>query len=341
MKCCSNCFGDRGLKQEIRFRSDETGRCSYCASKDQSLVKPTELSEFFGILTNTYRPSNKGKTLAKWLKEDWALFDAMDIAHTTELLEAILNDSEIVRKTFLPTEINETDSLEQWKRFREELMYENRFFPKNFPEEKKERLKSWLENLIIGSEEMPSIWYRARIQKENRDYELSEMGAPERRRAKHGRANPAGIPYLYLGSTPTTVVSEVRPHPGQVLSVAENTLPNDLKIIDLRNPRKLVSPFQLGDEEDIVRLRADIPFLEQLGKELKTPVLPTAAAIDYLPSQYLCELIKNSGYDGVIYDSSVSDGINLALFYPERATGISVSKYMVSNVSVESNPIES
>lgn len=82
-------------------------------------------------------------------------------------------------------------------------------------------------------------------------------------------------------------------------------------------------------------MRADIPFLERLGNELTRPVLPKSAAIDYIPSQYLCEFIKKSGYDGVIYKSSVSEGINLALFDPNKATGSKVTPYRIDRVAVD------
>lgn len=64
-------------------------------------------------------------------------------------------------------------------------------------------------------------------------------------------------------------------------------------------------------------------------------MLPQGAALDYIPSQYLCEFIKHSGFDGVVYRSSVSDGINLALFDLGKARGGSVEPYLVSRVSVD------
>jgi hypothetical protein len=85
-------------------------------------------------------------------------------------------------------------------------------------------------------------------------------------------------------------------------------------------------------------LRADIAFLERLGEELTRPVLPRGAAIDYVPSQYLCEFIKKSGYDGVVYRSSVSAGINLALFDPSRAVPGVVATYSVDSVTVVVRP---
>ncbi|WP_244510957.1 RES domain-containing protein [Mesorhizobium sp. LCM 4576] len=52
------------------------------------------------------------------------------------------------------------------------------------------------------------------------------MGAPPKRRSSHGRANPAGIPYLYLGSLPETAAAEIRPHTGEVACVADFTIPD-------------------------------------------------------------------------------------------------------------------
>ncbi|HBU0449055.1 TPA: RES family NAD+ phosphorylase, partial [Klebsiella pneumoniae] len=77
--------------------------------------------------------------------------------------------------------------------------------------------------------------------------------------------NPTGIPYLYLGSMPDTAISEIRPHTGEIATVAEFEIPEELIIVDLREPRKHVSPFVLSDAQEIGKMRADIPFLEKLG----------------------------------------------------------------------------
>lgn len=135
----------------------------------------------------------------------------------------------------------------------------------------------------------------------------------------------------------------MRPHTGEICCVAEFRLAENLRLIDLRDPRTRLSPFSYGDEDKIGALREDLALLARLGDELTRPVLPSGAAIDYVPSQYLCELIKNApyegvqraGYDGVLYSSSVGGGINLALFDPTCATGGEVVLRRVNRVAVE------
>ena len=266
------------------------------------------------------------------MKDDWQLFShqRMDIAHAKELLGEILDDGEIVRGSFSPSASYISEGLAQWDKLRDEMMYANRWFLDVAID--LDRLRQLLDMLLAPT--LPQRWYRARIRTEDKGFPVEEMGAPPKRRSSHGRANPAGIPYLYLGSLPDTAVAEIRPHTGEFACVADFMIP-EIKAVDLRNPRKLVSPFILTDASEIGQLRADLPFLERLGEELTRPVQPAGAAIDYIPSQYLCEFIKKSGFDGVVYRSSVSDGINLALFNPEQAVGGGVELYNVAKVSVQ------
>jgi hypothetical protein len=340
MKCCAGCFGDRGLRKDLiparSFKLGiEIGRCSYCESENVAILAPAQLAEYFELLISAYRPDSKGKLLIQWFREDWGMFEhpRMDDPRAKDLLSEILDDGEIVRQTFLPSDALEADRLGQWERLRDELMYHNRFFPD--VDIDLDRLKELLNHLKLNADEIPDLWHRARIQIGDTAFSVGDMGAPPRRIASHGRANPAGIPYLYLGSTQATAISEIRPHTGEIACVADFRTPLDLKLVDLRRPRKMVSPFLLADAEDIGRMRNDLPFLERLGEELTMPVLPQAAAIDYTPSQYLCEFIKKCAYDGVIYRSSVSDGINLALFDPSRAQSGAVTQYRVARVSVD------
>lgn len=331
--CCPECFDDHALRDELFPSLDpDHGTCDFCGTADTQLVEPFKLANYFEILINVYEPSEGGKLLVEWMKEDWQLFShsCMDTAHAKELLGEILDDGEIVRKGFIPSSNSISEGLAQWDKLRDEMMYANRWFLDVAID--LDRLYELLGMLLAS--QLPRQWYRARIRTQDEGLRIENMGAPPKRRSSHGRANPAGIPYLYLGSLPETATAEIRPHTGEIACVADFNIP-EIKAVDLRNPRKLVSPFILSESSAISQLRADLPFLERLGEELTRPVQPTGAAIDYIPSQYLCEFIKKSGFDGVVYRSSVSDGINLALFDPQKAVGGEVELYSVSRVSVE------
>lgn len=334
-KCCPNCFGDRGLENYL-FQTLATeladGDCDYCGDSSDKLVEPSELSDVFELLVESYEEAEDGVSLVANFKEDWGLFShiKMDEAHAKELLSDILNDGEIVRKPFKPLAAAEGSEVGDWFELREELRFKNRYFLDE--KIKEERLKHLLEFLL--SEPLDKTWFRARISADNRPFDAPSMGAPPKGAASHGRANPAGIPYLYLASDENTAISEIRPHTGEFATVAEFELGEGLTIVDLRSPKTLVSPFIFESSDEIIQLRADLPFLESLGHELTRPVLPRSAATDYVPSQYLCEFIKKQGFDGVLYTSSVGTGKNLALFDTEAADCGQISVFSVTSVEI-------
>lgn len=334
MRCCANCIGDRVLAaQVIPTYSDEAGTCSYCQSKNVLLIEPIKLRDKFELLIDTvYIQAANGKSLTEHLKKDWDLFNhsAMDEANAQRLLADILDDGQLVREKFIPKEEGNSTNLDLWNNFKYNIKHKNRFFLNEKLDES--LFRTLLASLERKPLEISTTWYRARIQ-ESELIPLGMMGSPPEKLSTHGRANPAGIPYLYLATNPDTAISEIRPHTGQHASVATFTISDSLILIDLRNPRSTASPF-IDITEEILILRNNISFMEHLGNELTRPVLPHLAATEYIPSQYLCEFIKKEGYDGVIYKSSVGTGTNLALFDQSNARPISVIQYYVARVAV-------
>lgn len=333
--CCAECFGDRHLRGEvIPALSERTGRCSYCETTKQRLILPRSLSDQFGAVIGVYVPDDEGgRPLVEWLMDDWLIFNTPSMSEEKAqiLLAEILDDGEIVRRNFSPSAQCQTVNLDRWQDLKQELQHRNRFFPDS--DFDKERLAELLGQLLLDPADLPSEWFRARIAKDGTPFGADKMGAPPKMLAGQGRANPAGIPYLYLASNTETAVAEVRPHPGETVCVANFNTPDNLKIADLRNPRASISPFQF-DDSDLPALRGDIEFLENLGAELTRPVVPTAAAINYIPSQYLCEFIKKQGFDGVAYASSIEAGMNLALFNPDVDAATDVQTVVIESVNV-------
>lgn len=333
--CCPECIGDNYLRREIiPSIVKEHGTCSYCGSQSQPLVMPADLRSRFEPLIDAYTPDDNGQPLVEWLRRDWGMFDhaRMDNTYAKDLLGEILDDGNIVRQNFAALTRTKTRVLEKWEELRMELMHKNRFFPVTTID--MDRLSRLLPSLAIYEDEVPKIWYRARVQQTADVYSVDQMGCPPKHLASHGRANPAGIPYLYVASQEITAISEVRPHAGETVTIARVNLPT-LQIIDLRSPRKTFSPFSLPYEDTLDSFREDLDFLEKLGEELSRPVLQKSAAYDYIPSQYLCEFVKKCGYDGVMYKSATEGGVNLALFDHTRANIIDVSSRYILKISVK------
>ncbi|KRC52352.1 hypothetical protein ASE16_04820 [Leifsonia sp. Root227] len=331
--CCAECFNDSFLREFISDKlNSKLGVCGYCRVANVALVEPSVLRESFENLLAIYETNPDGLPLPALLRRDWGLFSGpvmRDDPAAKELLADIFDDGEIVRKRYLASGKHSATSLARWDELRVEMMHGNRWFLEQKIDY--DRLRELLDYLIVDPTTLSPSWHRARIVSDD-PFPLDRMGAPPSKKAGHGRANPAGIPYLYLGSTPTTAVSEMRPHTGELACVAEFEIPS-MKTVDLRAPRARISPFELNDDE-VGQMHADLPLLERLGDELTRPVLPQGAPFEYVPSQHLCEFIKSCGFDGVVYRSSVSDGINLALFHPDQATGVSVDQYNVTKVEV-------
>jgi hypothetical protein len=333
MDCCAHCFEDRFLtRQIVEHAEGHDGDCHFCGSTNVRLLDASLLREYFEPLVGAYIDNSTGQPIVEQLKSDWCLFGNMADAAATALLAAILDAADIADRRILPLLPDSGDPIERWHQFREELKFQNRFFPRVTVD--LDRLGELLNFLVIELQVPQPPMFRARVSEDGCIYEPAAMGPPPHELSTHGRANPAGIPYLYLASDVDTAIAETRPHPGEQVCVAEFTLSASVKLADLRDPRRTISPFSLGDEQEISLLRKDMGLLCQLGEELTRAVVPRVAHLEYLPSQYLCEFIKYRGFDGVVYRSSAASGSNFAFFNPAIALAGTVKLFRVTHIDV-------
>jgi hypothetical protein len=340
MHCCANCFGDSFLDRRIPELSAKIGNCDFCEQKGVTVVEPAKLLDYFQSISSIYSESDssEAKLLVLWFKEDWQIFSSLTQIQAQSLLGEVLNDGEVVRKTHAPRIVQERAAVEKWQSFREEIIWKNRFFFQH--ELDLDRLKALFDTYLEADlSRFSNTIYRARIQSSNLVIPANQMGRPPADRAKNGRANPVGIPYLYAASSSDTAIAETRPHPGDLVSVARYTVIPSLRLLNLINPKKTISPFGVDDEDKLAALRYDLEFLCHLGSELSKPILPRVADLEYLPTQYLCEFIKNSGYDGVIFQSSISEGVNIALFDDSKVQVQEVSQYEVTQLRYENRQV--
>ncbi|MCC5907834.1 MAG: RES family NAD+ phosphorylase [Balneolaceae bacterium] len=351
MKCCANCFDDIELTGFIISNSTETGDCDFCGSKNTNLIDPREFEEKFLLLINVYVPvieSNldgvEPALLHEKLQKEWGIFsEKINADETVDLLKNILGDifdgddalfdAPVERKVVL-FDLDEADVLEkEWDKFVHEITSINRYF---LGEQIDLKL---LENLFRNHEKIYSkgkLFYRARIS-DKKGFELNEMGKPPAKNSVSGRANPVGIPYLYVSTNKDTVLYESRATHLDFITIAEFKLKERLNVVQLRQIENL-SPFTHEDKlEDYLKYQK---YIKRLEIELSKPLRRHDRKLEYLPTQYLCEYVKSLGYDAIEYGSSLHDGgVNLAIFNDDKLEGKNVEVHEVVSVELDTEVV--
>lgn len=156
-------------------------------------------------------------------------------------------------------------------------------------------------------------------------YNAKESEAPPADYIEAGRANPDHIRYLYLSEDIDTPIYEVRPTIGQTVSVARFKVKENLRIFDLT--------VQLSDKYE--NPDYELPSLfNSIGKMFSKPY--NGQPIEYIPTQYVAEEIKNMGFDGIRFRSSLnSGGINIMLFSDENCKPFGSDLVTVQNILLD------
>lgn len=242
-----------------------------------------------------------------------------------------MNDSEFGSYA-LPKEVQDS-----YMEISNHLRYKSRFsLPKH--------LSSLVDNFVkrkmergLKVIEKDTTFFRARIGEPGilDLFTLDDMGAPPPGKASSGRINPEGIPYLYLADSPDTAISEVRPWKRARISVATFRTIRPVKIVSLSAGDGLNSEIT---EADIEKAEVQREIMEMMnGIILKALYFAFPAHHNdkhaYLASQYIAELFKESGVDGLEYDSVLNEGgVNTAFFDVASASCIKVDGYMIQSV---------
>jgi len=335
--CCPDCFNHDFIKEFIKANQVKTGKCSFCLSSDVPLIKPGLLSDSFQPLIDLYQVSPSGNSFVERLQEDWFVFSCrLTDNKKTKLLSLIADDSAFKDMLFESRYSHSSTFLSGWEEFKLELQHENRFFPKKAIDT--EQIKELIDYLLLENKNNPKFIYRARKNRENKEYSITEMGKPPIEKASDGRANPKGISYFYGASDEKTAIAETRPYKSEIISVCKFRFKGQIKLVDLRSPLLSISPFEMDDDGLVMLHNEHMPFLKHLSLSLSIPVLPYNKDLEYLPTQYLCELIKNKGFDGIVFKSSLGAGDNYVIFHDDVLVGKKVEYYR--NDEILLNPVK-
>ena len=362
--CCTECFRDPYIRERIN-ETGVDGDCLRCGCNKVKVVSPGELTELFDPIVDQFMISAVGQDrlpsdelfdttpLLDCIEQEFGTFfsDRLDLADNCRtLFEEIVNYDRLqgdpkdmewldLNDAWVPKsdEFTYRSPEDLWTIFAHHLQYERRFIPDEYDHEIIPP-QDWLPEFLVGLTRPingSSNWFRCRdvvVQtgKVVEPLPLCKMGAPPRELAIAGRANPHGIRFLYLSSDEVTSVAEKRAAKGQLVSVAKFIMKADARVIDLTRVPYLDSPF--GKSEGMLPYLVErVGIIKHLAEELATPVNPNASDIEYVPTQFLVEVIRSQGFDGVVFNSAMGEGENLVLFNVENASPSSVSVFRVTN----------
>ena len=347
MNCCTNCF-ESSYINAIILGNKTTGNCDYCKSENVNIYDASELNPFFLGIIDLYEVDNaNGKSLESQIITDFhkKVFTQklIDTNNIKPLIAEIIKDDiadyqsvfdNPVRLRFYNTGI-EKDVTQplflSWDKFSEEIKTVNRFHFVNALD--LEKLKSLFKHFQKDYKKGKKF-HRARISNNPQGYVIEQMGNPPTDLAKSGRANPNGISYLYIANDITTTLYEARASLFDYVSVGTFKLEDDIRVVNLS--RSTYDVFRLAELESLEEVMIHGSFIDRLEEELSKPRRKNDSELDYLPTQYLSELIKSMGFDGIEFRSSLySEGYNVAIFYPEKFKCIEVNVYDIENIKLE------
>lgn len=274
---------------------------------------------------------------------EWKLFsvDENDIEIIMKAIcaERYKDEPELFDEKVTIRELFSSDTMEQecilktysWDDFCYNIKHVNRFHSQqvNFGQ-----LEKLLKNMVIDIPKGTLTLFRSRICDEENyftGYPLNKMGVPPVALTTAGRTNSEGIQCLYLSSDEETTFHEVRAKDYDHVSVGEFVQTKDLKIVDLSLFDR-IGPFSIPDF-DMAWFAINIGIIRKIGDEIAKPMRRFDRAMDYVPTQYICDYIKHLGYDGIKFKSTlVSGGTNYAIFNEKKFDCINVKVAQIGNI---------
>lgn len=296
-----------------------------------------ELLDYFQELIDNFKVSEGGEPLQSKIQGEWSFFASHNAAK--KVLNHIIKQlsTEITNAN---TNVDYTDDIIEnythWERLKEELKWSRRFISDiGFLEE-----LGWDGFFNTQFQLTPKdLLYRARVhhQSGQHPYSPENMMSPAANTVKGGRANPLGIPYLYLCDNPETVLYEVRAAFLDELSVGVFHLKDEhssIKIVDFTEVTPLFQPTKVNETIKAHLLR------ERISIDLSKPMRRYDSEVEYIPTQFICEFIKIfTGAFGIRFTSSLHPkGKNVVIFDQDL---ISCKEVMIKKInSVDLKAIE-
>lgn len=332
---CKNCFSDKELIGFI-VSQGKIDNCDCCKSEAIETIELIEILDFFKELFDNFQIKEDGKSLISLIQGNWNLFSNLDCGH--KILNEALNQTESTMSNSDDLVDFSTDILENinyWSILKEQLKWERRYFTNIDRLTEDLGWDSFFESKTTVS--IAETFFRARLHQNSEEdiFSMDKMSSPPAKYASAGRANPIGIPYLYLSDNEETILYEVRASYLDEISVATFTkneeYQSEIIISDFTEIPTLYHP-------NGVNRKIKSTLLKQLiSRDLSKPMRRYDSELDYIPTQFICEFIKTfTNVQGIKFRSSLHNiGSNLVLFNQETMKCRSVKKVQISKVNIK------
>jgi len=348
MKICDRCFNDEEIKAFIYSSSTVNGVCD-CCSSNSHLIELTELQDFFAEFFSVFRYNPQdGIPLVDLIDNDWNLFSTNVIASKIlsdfflqlDLVAALYLDSTIIPSPNINVSyiVEIEESVSFWEKLKTDLKYKRRFLTEISEMEE----LGWDASFdVLSTIDASTPLYRARINLEGNvnPYNKTEMSAPPEHLTNAGRANPQGIPYLYLSRDLKTTLYESRATFLDYVSIGEFRVVDNLKL-EIVDFTKKQSP--LNEIDDIINFTKGKLIRKVISVDLSKPLRRYDSELEYIPTQFICEYIRffSSPAIGIQFNSSLDKGgVNFVLFDDSNMKCIDVNTHQITKIDIDSNKI--
>lgn len=304
MYICKDCFLDEEIRSEINANAVIDGVCPVCG-KEGKLMDFSEFYGFFSTLLSLFSPTeNSNKTIVDTIQDGWHIFKNKRVAKV--LLSDVIAQYNLGFS--IDTFVNYTNEIRYriavWDRLKSSVKENLRFFT-NMDEFAQYNYLTTGKSLHIGQK-----LYRSRITPfGQKKIKCDKMGCPPKELATAGRANPIGIPYLYLSDSAKTTYYEVRAVYLDKLSVGTFRIERDLGLVDFVYDVNLFLAHNDGSaplKEVVIKKKV----IDAISKDLSKPLRRYDSELEYVPTQLICEYCKNAVIaDGISFDSSLYKGV--------------------------------
>ena len=283
---CYDCIGDEFLSEEVKTNGSPI-QCSYCSSSSKTITLEDLSSRVHGVVEDHFgrTPSDpnwmdtilmREGVIDIWLPDGQQAEDLIfDIANVSEEISSDVASTLSGRYAYRAGKYGEENPYEseayyeerspddsnfhhKWESFRDELMYQERFFPQSAEPVLTEifgdlgALTTHDGTPVVREVTPPdqgfSIWRARTAQSDEELRKILEspdrqLGSPPSSSAEVGRMNAKGVSVFYGAMDPDTCVAEVRPPVGSHVVLGRFQLLRQVKLLDLVLQRALSKVF--------------------------------------------------------------------------------------------------